>query len=191
MIQIGSGASMLSSRQSIPIRTAARDASRGLASIIHEVSELIAELDATELSAGPDDRQQETCAALWAAIVISIDSSDLSPQERAVLCPAVFAFLEPVWRNRRLQEGSSLQVLSQAQKYLAHRDPRSSVATAAAIVTRLLDALHASDTGRQLVGRRLSALLAHRMLGNTYRLNEMKLRFQIRLVTESGPGMPA
>jgi hypothetical protein len=173
---------MSPSRRGIPAKKVARDLGESLGSFMESVLKLVSEFDSNDSAASPAERCRETCAALWAAILMSLDASALGADERETLGTLVFAVLLPLWRKHC---GSEKEIASQlherAQKYLDCRDTHSQIKTATEMVKRLLKTLEVSDRGSRRVGRRLAALFAHRMLGDIHRLNEVKMQFGIQL----------
>jgi hypothetical protein len=178
---------MTHGRRAISAAKVARDFADNLAPFIESVHGLISQLDERESPASPADRCRETTAALWAATIITLNASALRVDERDALIPLLFAALVPYWsRHGGPNDCDAGEFQGCAQKYLTGRQERSQVTSATAIATQLLDVLHVSQVGRRRLARRLSALLAHRMLGDIHRLNEIKLHFGIQLTLLAG-----
>ncbi len=170
----------------IPASKVARDFGESLASFTESVHALIGELDKNEAPASAHDRCRETSAALWAAAVLSMEASALRAEEREALTPLVFATLQPYWRRQcGPTDCASADLQEVAQKYLKARHP-SQVAAAAELVTTLLAELSVNDSARKRLHKRLSALFAHRMLGDIHRLNEIRMHFGIRVTALTG-----
>ena len=177
---------MVAGGRGIPASKVARDFGESLASFTESVHTLIGELEKNESPATALDRCRETSAALWAAAVLSMEASALRAEEREALTPLVFAALQPYWRRQcGPRDCASADLLDVAQKYLKARHP-SQVATAAELVTTLFAELSVNDSGRKRLYKRLSALFAHRMLGDIHRLNEIRMHFGIRLTALTG-----
>jgi len=177
---------MVAKRRGIPASQVARDFGESLASFTESVHALIGELDQSESPANARDRCRETCAALWAAVVISMEASALRVEERETLTPLVFATLLPYWKQQCGGEDCASSNLEElARKYLKFRHT-SQVTTAAGLVTTLFGELAVSDIGRKRLLKRLSALFAHRMLGDIHRLNEIRTHFGIQITAITG-----
>jgi hypothetical protein len=169
-------------RRGIPAKKVARDFGGSLTTYVEEVTALVGQLDDAASPLSPQDRCFETCAALWATIVISMESSALRNDERAALEPIVFSMLEPFWGKYCGTERAAFgRLRTRAQQYLALKHPRSHVNTGAAITTQLFRTLQLDERAHQVLARRIAALLAHRMLGDIHRLNEVKVQFGIQL----------
>lgn len=177
---------MVSGRREIPASKVARDFGESFASFAESVHALISELDKSESPASAFDRCSETCAALWAAAVISLQSSALSAAERETLTPLVFATLLPYWQRQcGAEECASTDLQDAAQKYLKVRHPNQMTA-AGELVSTLFGELAVSDSGRRRLSKRLSALFAHRMIGDIHRLNEIRMHFGIQMTALTG-----
>lgn len=68
-----------------------------------------------------------------------------------------------------------------APRYLEGRDPKSQVITAATIVKRLLAAIGVSAALEPGLTRTLIPLFAHRMIGDSEYLSDIKIRLGIQL----------
>jgi hypothetical protein len=189
----GLGASMTSGRRAISATKVARDFADNLAPFIESVHALISELNEHESPASPGERCRETCAALWAGTIVSLNASALRADERDALIPLLFAALMPYWKRHCGPDNRTPDTLqSYAERYLEGRQERSQVTSATEIATQLFDSLNVNQAGRRRLVKRLSALLAHRMLGDIHRLNEIKLHFGIQLSLLAGAfsGLP-
>ena len=173
---------MSPNRRGVPAKKVARDFGSSLASFVEEVISLVAKLDGEGATASAADRCFETCAALWATIVISVNASALHADEREALGPLIFQVLDPIWaKHCGTQKAAFGRLRSRAEFYLALNDPRSHINTATIIVTSLVAALGISGHINRRSTKRLSALLAHRMLGDIHRLNDLKMQFGIQI----------
>jgi hypothetical protein len=177
---------MAGRRQGIPAAKVARDFGESLASFSESVHVLIGDLAPSESPASPLDRCRETTAALWAAAMKSMEASALRAEELEALAPLVFATLQPYWKRQcGSKDCTSAGLREAAQKYF--QIPNENQVTAAAqLVSTLCDELKVSDSGRRRLFKRLSALFAHRMLGDVHRLNEMRIHFGIQLTAFAG-----
>jgi hypothetical protein len=182
----GLGESMMAGQRGIPASKVARDFGESLASFTESVHALIGELDKSESPASALDRCRETCAALWAATVISMEASALRAEEREALTPLVFATLRPYWKRQcGAKDCTSHNLQDVAQKYLKVRHTNQ-VTAAAELVTTLFGELAVNDSGRRRLFKRLSALFAHRMLGDIHRLNEIRMHYGIQMTALTG-----
>jgi hypothetical protein len=119
-------------------------------------------------------RRQETCAAVWAAVQATFMSSALSDGERDKVLPLVRDELVPHWRKYRADDlDFSARVLERSRDYRRHYDANSQLKTAAGLLNELLASLD-KPAAELLPVRTLTALLAHRMLSDLRRLNEIK-----------------
>ena len=119
-------------------------------------------------------RRQETCAAVWASIVATFMSSAFSDEERDKVLPLVREELVPNWRKYRADDlDFSARVIERSGAYLRHYDPHSQLRTAAGLLNELLASID-RPAAELLPVRTLTALLAHRMLSDLRRLNEIK-----------------
>jgi len=171
---------MPADRRGISAKKVARDFGLDITYFIDEVLALISELASDQASASPAERRRETCAALWTTILLSLDASSLRADEAQALRSSLFACLEPAWRKHWSAIDEN-QLRARAQKYLNLKDARSQVKTASKIVACLFDTIQANEQGQRRLGKRLPALLAHRMLTDVHRLNEVKMNFRIQL----------
>jgi len=169
-------------RRGIPVKKIAREFGSSLTVFMQGVLTLISELDSKDSDISKRERCRETCAALWATIAISFDASALRVNEQEALSPLVFKALAPLWKKHcGADEEVSNQLHERSQKYLAQKDARSQIKTASRIVDCLLGTLKVTEREKRRLARRLSALLAHRMLGDIHRLNEIKMQHGIQL----------
>lgn len=180
-------------RRSISATKVARDFGESLGSFLDSVHGLIAELGKDESSKSAGECCRETCAAVWAAAMISLDASALRADERDALASLIFATLLPYLKKHcGASDCASAKLRDHANRYLELRQAHSQVNTATHIVARLLEALKVSDGGKRRLAKRLAALFAHRMLGDIHKLNELKLHFgiQLSLITGFVSGLP-
>lgn len=124
-------------------------------------------------------RRQETCAAVWASIEATFLSSALGAQERGKVLPLVREALVPNWSKYRSDEFDfTSRVLERAGEYLAYYDQHSQLKTATGILSELVASID-RPAAELLPVRTLTALLAHRMLADLRRLNDIKAGHQI------------
>jgi hypothetical protein len=167
-------------RRGISAKKVARDFGLDITSFIEEVLALVSGLAADQASASFAERRRESCAVLWATILLSLDASALRADEAQALESSLFACLEPALR-RHWNTVDEEQLRTRAQKYLNHKDARSQVRTASRVVACFFDTIQVAEQGRRRFGKRLAALLGHRMLTDVHRLNEVKMNFRIQL----------
>jgi hypothetical protein len=167
-------------RRGISAKKVARDFGLDISSFINEVVELVSEIASDQASASLAETRRESCAVLWAIILLSLDASALRADEVEVLRSSLFACLEPAWRKHWSAVDED-ELRARAQKYLDRTDARSQVKTASKIVACFFDTIQMTEQGRRRLGKRLAALLGHRMLTDVHRLNEVKMNFRIQL----------
>jgi hypothetical protein len=161
-----------------PRRLAARDLARDFVVTAQAFADTFIQYVVAEQIGGPTTvvsrRSQETCAAVWAAIQATFMSSALSDEERERILPLIREELVPNWRKYRGDEQEfSARVIERAAQYLCHYRPDSLLKTATGLVNLLVDSIDRS-AAELLPVRTLTALLAHRMLSDVRRLNEIK-----------------
>jgi hypothetical protein len=171
---------MAAGRRGISVKKIARDFGVDLTSFINEVMALICGLAAEDASVSIAERRRETCGALWAAILLSLDASALRSDQAKALSPLLFGCLESTFK-RHWSAIDDEQLRTRARKYLDCHDARSQVRTASRIVTCLFDTIEATEPARRRFAKRLAALIGHRMLGDIHRLNDFKMNVGIQL----------
>lgn len=160
----------------------AREYGVSLNEFADDVVNLLAQLDESKLTAAPADRCREACAAVWTAMVASIESSSLTPVEREQLKPLLLEVLLPFWRKHCADEKDIPSLLAaRATHYLQQRDHRSQIKTAANLANGLMQRLGMAPEIQISLGRTLTALFAHRMIGDVYHINDVRSRFGIDL----------
>jgi hypothetical protein len=126
--------------------------------------------------------RREVCVAVWAAVSSAFEASALTREEKYRLAPLLQENLIPFWQKHCAADpGVTRMLAARSADYLQGRDPRSQVATATAIVKRLLDEIGVGGEPRRTLARKLIPMFAHRMLGDTYHINDLKMRFGIQL----------
>jgi hypothetical protein len=175
---------MAAGRRGVPAKKVARDFGLDLTPFVNDVMALVSGLAADEASVSIAERRRETCGALWAAILLSLEASALRADETQALGPLLFACLEPTWK-KHWSAIDEAQLRARAHKYLNQQDARSQVKTASKIVRCLFDTIQVAEQGRRRLSKRLAVLIGHRMLGDIHRLNEFKMNsgIQISVVT--------
>jgi hypothetical protein len=160
----------------------AREYGVSLNEFADDVVNLLAQLDEGDLSAAPAERCREACAAVWTAMVASLESSSLTQVERDQMKPLLLDVLLPFWRKHCADETDIPSLLTaRATHYLQHRDDRSQIKTAANLANGLMQRLGMAPEIQISLGKTLTALFAHRMIGDIYRINDVRARFGIEL----------
>jgi hypothetical protein len=169
-------------RRGIPASQLARDYGVSLNDFVSEVTALLDRLDVQPASGRAPARRREICAAVAAAMTAALDASTLTPEERAHLDPLLNNVLLPFW-NKHCADDAEAQAYigTRAAHYLSARDSKSQVKTAVGIVTALIEALEVSQEHKDDMVRKLAPSFAHRMIGDLYRINEVRTKFGIEL----------
>lgn len=168
-------------RRGIPASQLARDFGVSLTEFTDEVIEVLARFD-TEAGGGGHARRGEICAAVSAAMIAALDASALSAQERDRLQPLIHEVLTPFWSKHCAADGDVAKFISaRSTHYLTGRSAGSQVKTAVNIVGALLEALQVPAQDRPALSRRLAPAFAHRMVGDVFRINDLRLRHGIEL----------
>jgi hypothetical protein len=119
-------------------------------------------------------RRRETCAALWAAIVATFDASALTDHEKARIVPLVRQEMLAAWNRHCAGDAAVLyDITDRSNHYLRNIDRASQLKTATNLLKCLLESID-TEAASALPARRLAAMVAHRMLGDLQRLNEIK-----------------
>jgi hypothetical protein len=119
-------------------------------------------------------RHFESCALVWALIKATFIASALTLDECAKVVPLVRDLLIPNWRKYYPDGRFSIDdIRARAADYLRHQNPLSQLKTATAFMYELVASLD-EDGARLLPVKTLTAILAHRMLSDLRRLNEIK-----------------
>jgi len=121
-----------------------------------------------------ETRRRETCALIWAMVEAMFAASALNDDERMRVVPMVRDSLVPAWRKYRAASDDFItRVRERSAAYLRHQDPLSQLKTANGFMNELIANLDA-DGVKLLPVKTLTALLAHRMISDLRRLNEIK-----------------
>jgi hypothetical protein len=160
----------------------AREYGVSLNEFADDVVILLAQLNADEVQTGAAERCREVCAAVWSAMAGALDASSLTIREREQITPLLIEVLLPFWRKHCADEPDIPKLLaSRAAHYLERRDPNSQIKTAAHIVNGLMMRLAIAPATQVALGKTLTALFAHRMIGDVLRINDVRARFGIEL----------
>jgi len=121
-----------------------------------------------------ETRWRESCALIWAAVKATFVASALTEEERMKVVPLVRDALVPGWRKYRGDSDDFItRVRERSAAYLRHQDAFSQLKTATGFMNELVSSLDA-EAVKLLPVKTLTALLAHRMLSDLRRLNEIK-----------------
>lgn len=167
----------------MPAKHLARDFGMTLKDFTTQVDVLVGQLADTEASMSREDRKREVCAAVWAAITASFEASALSAEERERLAPLVQEVLIPHWQQHCAKEPNMAAYLAERSSnyYLKGSNRKTHISTASSIVRLLLDEIGVSDQRRLTLTKTLVPLFAHRMLGDSYFVSDIKNRLGIQL----------
>lgn len=170
-------------RRGIPASQLARDYGVSL----NEFSDSIIGLLGNEWPVANDSsgvsRRREVCAAVSAAMIAAFDASTLAPEEREKLHPLIDSVLLPFWSKHCANEEPELAafIATRSAHYLQGQVADSRVKSAVNMVGALLDAIEAPESVRPQLQERLVPAFAHRMVGDAYRINEVRRKFGIEL----------
>jgi hypothetical protein len=173
---------MAGSQRRISAGKLARDFGVGINDFTNEVVALLARAhgDGDSLRTGPGRR--EVCAAVSAAMMAALDTSTLSDEERAKLLPLIDEVLMPFWTQHCAADSdAAAYITGRSAHYLSGRVAGSQVKTAVNIVTALLDALAVPEGRRNELTVALAPSFAHRMVADTFRINEVRTKYGIEL----------
>jgi len=173
---------MAGTERRIPASQLARDYGVSLNDFTNEVTALLARAhsDSESLRAGTGRR--EICAAVSATMMIALDASTLSEEERSKLRPLIDEVLMPFWtRHCAADAGAAAYITERSGHYLSGRVAGSQVRTALSIVSALLDALEIPEERRDELTLSLAPSFAHRLVGDIYRMNEVRAKYGIEL----------
>jgi len=172
---------MPGNRRGIPASQLAREYGVSLSEFTDEVIEVLSRLDANASGAG-GARRREICAAVSAAMIAALEASALSEGERQRLQPLIHEVLEPFWSKHCAADNDTAKfITARSTHYLTGRTAGSQVKTAVNIVGALLEALEVPEQDRPALTKRLSPAFAHRMVGDVFRLNDLRQRHGIEL----------
>jgi hypothetical protein len=152
-----------------------------LSEFIDDVVAILSRYDAQAPGDAPV-RHREICAAVSAAMIASLEASTLSHVERERLQPLIHDVLLPFWSKHCAADADTARyIVTRSQHYLTGRNPGSQVKTAVNIVSALLESLAIPTADRAWLGKRLSPAFAHRMVGDVFRINDLRARHGIEL----------
>jgi hypothetical protein len=147
-----------------------------------EVIALLARLDDDPAPLRGHARRREVCAAVSAAMKFALDTSTLTPEERAKLDPLIHEVLLPYWKKHcEADADAAAYITERSGFYLSKTAPGSQVRTALAIVQSLVDELGIPDARKPELMRVLAPSFAHRMISDVHRINDLRTRFGVQL----------
>jgi hypothetical protein len=170
-------------RRAVPASQLARDYGVSLNEFTDAVIKLLAKEWPDRDEATTPARRPEICAAVSAAMIASLNASMLLPEEREAIHKLVDEALLPFWTRHCASDDPKLAavITERAGHYLEQRVPGSQVKSAVAIVNELLRALNAPPEQVAMLQERLVPAFAHRMVGDVYRINEVRRKHGIEL----------
>jgi hypothetical protein len=119
----------------------------------------------------------ETCAALWASVLTTFQSSHYSKHEQDVLLPMVLQDMAPFWTKHCGAEPGVLQQLTgRAEYYLRSGEAGDVAERAMSIVNALLQSTGTAPAATAVTGQVLTTLLSQRMLADLARLDAVNGR---------------
>jgi hypothetical protein len=173
---------MAGTERRIPASQLARDYGVSLNDFTNEVTALLARAHSDSESLRTGTGRREICAAVSATMMIALDASTLSDEERSKLRPLIDEVLMPFWtRHCAADAGAAAYITERSGHYLSGRVAGSQVRTALNIVSALLDALEVPEVRRDELTLSLAPSFAHRLVGDIYRMNEVRAKYGIEL----------
>ena len=162
---------------------AAQDLARDFVATAQSFADTFVECIASQSqSTDSDELQQhrrESCAALWAAVVATFEASALSDTDKARVVPLVRQEMLAAWNKLCANDPARVgEITERSPHYLRDQDRSSQLTTATNIMKNLLEAIDPL-AARALPVKRFAAMIAHRMLSDLRRLNELTLEYQI------------
>jgi hypothetical protein len=174
---------MPSKRWGTPASQLARDYGVSLNEFATAIIDIVVGPDPAETPGRGASQRREVCAAVSAAMVLALESSTLSEEERTRLQPMIHDVLLPYWARHCCQNDSDVVrgITERMPHYTGRRVAGSHVKSSVAIVGALLEAMEVPDTRRQVLVERLAPAFAHRIVGDVYRINDLRMRHGIEL----------
>lgn len=152
----------------------AREYGVSLNEFAEQVTELMAHLKEQDATASLPHRRREICAAVWAAMLASLQASELSEEERQKVMPLLLDVLLPFWKEHCAPAPDIAVMLNErSMHYLKGRDAKSHVRTAANIVSDLLEVIGAEESAKEKLAKSLIPVFSLRMLGDIQRINSV------------------
>lgn len=166
--------------------TPAHQLARDYAVSLNEFAKAVIDVTIDSASAEPTDRsaatRREICAAVSAAMMLALEASSLSDEERAKLEPLIREVLLPFWTGHCNGDTEAPDYITRRiSHYAARKVPGSQVKSAVNIVGTLLEAMEVPESRRAALSERLVPAFAHRLVGDIYRINDVRARHGIEL----------
>lgn len=160
----------------------ARDYAVSLNEFASAVIDVIVETHSASRAEGGVAHRREVCAAVTAAMVVALEASALSDAERTRLGPMIHDVLLPFWsKHCATDPEAAAYIASRIEHYTARRVEGSHVKSAVNLVTALLEAMKIPVELHGRLNERLVPAFAHRLVGDTYRINDVRSRHGIEL----------
>jgi hypothetical protein len=166
---------MSGKRRGIPANQLARDYGVSLNEFATAVIEVMADPGQPGQPARGDVRR-EVCAAVSAAMALALEASTLNDEERQKLAPLLHDVLVPFWSKHcaDADPADAAWITQRAAFYAKRRVEGSQVKTAVNLVQTLLESLNIPEANHSALMERLAPAFAHRMVGDVYRINEVR-----------------
>jgi hypothetical protein len=168
---------MSGKRRGIPANQLARDYGVSLNEFATAVIEIMADPGHSGQPKRGDVRR-EVCAAVSAAMTLALEASTLNDEERQKLAPLLNDVLVPFWSKHcaNADPDEAAWITQRAAFYAKRRVEGSQVKTAVNLVHALLESLNISEVHHAALMERLAPAFAHRMVGDVYRINEVRTK---------------
>jgi hypothetical protein len=169
-------------RRGTPADQLARDYGVSLNEFASSVIDVIVDTYAASQADRAIAHRREVCAAVTAAMVVALEASALSDEERTRLKPMIHDVLLPFWSKHCASDpDAAAYIASRIDHYIARRIAGSHVKSAVNLVGALLEAMEVPADLRGRLNERLVPAFAHRLVGDTYRINDVRNRHGIDL----------
>jgi hypothetical protein len=169
-------------RRGTPASQLARDYGVSLNEFASAVIDVVVEVTGQDPSSLGAPTRREVCAAVSAAMMLALESSSLSAEEKAGLEPLIHEVLLPFWtRHCRKDAEAAGYITGRIAHYTARKVNGSQVKSAVNIVNALLDTIQPPELQRSALTERLVPAFAHRLVGDIYRINDVRARHGIEL----------
>jgi hypothetical protein len=169
-------------RRGTPADQLARDYGVSLNEFASSVIDVIVDTHSASQAERGVRHRREVCAAVTAAMVVALEASALSDEERIRLGPMIQDVLVPFWSKHCSSDpDAAAYIASRIDHYTSRRIAGSHVKSAVNLVGALLEAMEIPADLRDRLNERLVPAFAHRLVGDTYRINDVRRRHGIEL----------
>jgi hypothetical protein len=169
-------------RRGTPADQLARDYGVSLNEFASSVIDVIVDTHSASKADRGIAHRREVCAAVTAAMVVALEASALSDEERTRLGPMIHDVLLPFWSKHCASDpDATAYIATRIEHYTARRIAGSHVKSAVNLVGALLEAMEIPADLRGRLNERLVPAFAHRLVGDTYRINDVRNRHGIDL----------